>query len=96
MSLVAMRDRMATPVYRLTASLIILGTYVGLSPTSFAADYDIVINNGRVMDPETMYDDIANVGIKGNQIAAITKDKIKGKETINYLRPLATSGLFDK
>ena len=28
-----------------------------------AQDYDLVIRNGRVMDPETKYDEIANVGI---------------------------------
>ena len=49
----------------------------------FAQEYDIVINNGRVMDPETMYDDIANVGIKDGRIAVITKDRISGKETID-------------
>jgi N-acyl-D-glutamate deacylase len=28
-----------------------------------AADYDVVINNGRVMDPETNFDGVRNVGI---------------------------------
>jgi len=42
--------------------------------------YDLVINNGRGMDPETMYDDIANVGVKDGRIAAITKKKITGEE----------------
>ena len=50
---------------------------------AMAADYDLVINNGRVMDPETMFDDVANVGIKDGKIVAITKALIKGKETIN-------------
>jgi len=27
--------------------------------------YDVVINNGRVMDPETNFDGVRNVGIKG-------------------------------
>ena len=48
-----------------------------------AADYDLVIKNGRVMDPETMYDAVANVGVKDGRIAVITKDKITGKETID-------------
>ena len=39
---------------------------------AIAADYDLVINNGRVMDPETMFDDVANVGIKDGKIVAIT------------------------
>jgi len=38
-----------------------------------AADYDLVINNGRVMDPETMYDAVANVGIKDGKIVAVGK-----------------------
>ena len=50
--------------------------------SAFAADYDLVILNGRVMDPETNYDDIANVGIKDGAITAITQKKIKGKDSI--------------
>lgn len=50
--------------------------------STFAKNYDLVIRNGRVMDPETMYDDIANVGIKDGKIAAITKENIEGKEII--------------
>ena len=44
-----------------------------------AQDYDVVIRSGRVMDPETQYDDIANVGIKDGIIALITKEKITGQ-----------------
>ena len=35
---------------------------------AFAADYDLVIENGRVMDPESMLDAVLNVGIKDGQI----------------------------
>jgi N-acyl-D-glutamate deacylase len=48
-----------------------------------AADYDVVINNGRVMDPETNFDGVRNVGIKDGKIVAITEDAITGKETID-------------
>jgi N-acyl-D-amino-acid deacylase len=60
-----------------------------------AADYDLVINGGRVMDPETMYNDIANVGVKDGRIAVITKDKIKGKETINAKGLVVAPGFID-
>jgi hypothetical protein len=46
-------------------------------------EFDIVILNGRVMDPETLFDDVANVGIKDGRIATITKQLIKGQETID-------------
>ena len=60
-----------------------IGLSAALAAPSHAQSYDLVINGGRVMDPETMYDDIANVGVTVGRIAVITKDKISGKETID-------------
>lgn len=43
---------------------------VAASLPAFAANYDLVIKNGRVMDPETGCDAIANDGVKpGIQLA---------------------------
>ncbi len=47
-------------------------------------DLDVVILNGRVIDPETNFDAVRNVGVKGGRIAVITKEEIQGKETRNY------------
>ena len=47
------------------------------------------------MDPETMYDDIANVGIKDGKIAVIAKDMIQGKETINAKGLVVAPGFID-
>ena len=33
-----------------------------------AQDYEMVILNGRVMDPATAYDAVANVGVKDGRI----------------------------
>jgi len=66
-----------------------------LAVPAFAADYDVVILNGRVMDPETKFDGIRNVGIKGGKIAVITKDKIKGKETIDATGLVVAPGFID-
>jgi len=38
-----------------------------------AADYDVVILDGRVMDPETNFDAVRNVGIKDGRIVTITE-----------------------
>jgi len=59
------------------------------------ANYDLVINGGRVMDPETMFDDIANVGIKKGRIVAITKDAISGKEKIDASGHVVAPGFID-
>ena len=45
--------------------------------------FDVVILNGRVIDPETNFDAVQNVGIKNGEIAIVTEDEIKGKETID-------------
>jgi N-acyl-D-glutamate deacylase len=62
---------------------------------SSAEEYDLVINNGRVMDPETMYDSIANVGIRAGRIAVITQDKISGKQTIDATGHVVAPGFID-
>jgi len=56
---------------------------VAIATPAMAADYDVVINNGRVMDPETNFDGVRNVGVKDSKLVIITEDAIKGKETIN-------------
>ena len=62
---------------------------------SLAQGYDLAIINGRVMDPETMYDSIANVGIKNGRIAVITRDKISGAETIDARGLVVAPGFID-
>jgi hypothetical protein len=66
-----------------------------LSTAAQSDDYDLVILNGRVMDPETKYDDIANVGVKDGKIAIITKNKITGKQTINAKGLVVAPGFID-
>jgi hypothetical protein len=60
-----------------------------------AQTYDVVILNGRVMDPETLYDGIANVGIKDGRIAVVTKDRISGRETIEAKGQVVAPGFID-
>jgi len=63
-----------------------------------AADYDLVILNGRVMDPETMLDAKLNVGVKEGRIAIIaiiTKEQITGDETIDATGHVVAPGPID-
>ena len=62
---------------------------------AMAAEYDLVILNGRVMDPETKYDEVSNVGIKDGRIAAITKDRVEGKESIDAKGLVVAPGFID-
>jgi len=68
---------------------------LSFTTTASATDYDIVINNGRVMDPETQYDDIANIGIKEGTIVVITKENITGQKTIDATGHVVAPGFID-
>jgi hypothetical protein len=74
--------RREKPVSILKAILAMLLVF-GVAGASQAETYDVVILNGRVMDPETSFDAIRNVGVKNGKIVTITKDAIKGNETID-------------
>jgi N-acyl-D-glutamate deacylase len=60
-----------------------------------AQDYDLVINNGRVIDPETLFDDIANVGIKDGRIVAISNEPLTGTETLDATGQIVAPGFID-
>lgn len=57
--------------------------------------YDIVLKGGTVMDPETEFEGIRNVGIKGDKIAMITKEAIKGKKEIDVIGLVVSPGFID-
>jgi N-acyl-D-aspartate/D-glutamate deacylase len=57
--------------------------------------YDLVISNGRVMDPESGLDAVRNIGILGGKIAAISTDPLKGKQTIEARGLVVAPGFID-
>ncbi|MDH3991458.1 MAG: amidohydrolase family protein [Gammaproteobacteria bacterium] len=84
---------MSFTLRKLTSTLVL--TLLCCTEIAQAKDYDVVILNGRVMDPETMMDAVRNVGVKGGKIAAITTEKIRGKETINAKGHVVAPGFID-
>lgn len=57
--------------------------------------YDIVIKGGTVMDPETEFEGIRNVGIIGNRIAEITEIELQGKVVIEATNLVVSPGFID-
>ena len=80
---------------RIIRSATLICALFSFTELAAAQDFDLVILNGRAMDPETKYDDIANVGVKDGRIAVITKDKITGKETIDATGHVVAPGFID-
>jgi len=70
---------------------------LGFAATACAQDqnYDLVILNGRAMDPESGLDEVRNVGIRDGKIAAVTKKSIKGTETIDATGHVVAPGFID-
>src|SRR5205814_853434 len=59
------------------------------------ATYDVVISNGRVMDPESGIDALRNVGISGGKIRAISSSALKGKQVIEAKGLVVAPGFID-
>lgn len=57
--------------------------------------YDLVLNGGRVIDPETGLDAIRNVGIVGASVAAISTAPMQGSTTIDASGLVVSPGFIN-
>lgn len=57
--------------------------------------FDRVLRNGRVMDPDSGYDRIADVGIDGDKVTAISEAQLQGKDTIDATGLVVAPGFID-
>lgn len=61
----------------------------------FAQQYDLVIEGGRVMDPETGLDTVRNVGIREGKIAQISDRPLEGKRILHASGLVVAPGFID-
>lgn len=66
-----------------------------ISIQAIAADYDVVIANGHVIDPETNLDAIRYVGIRRGAISHISEQPLAGNKTINAKGLVVAPGFID-
>jgi N-acyl-D-aspartate/D-glutamate deacylase len=59
------------------------------------SSYDMVIANGRVMDPESGLDAVRNVGITAGKIRAISVEPLKGKTVLDAKGLVVAPGFID-
>ena len=64
-------------------------------PAQEQPTYDVVILNGRVMDPESGLDAVRNVGIRGGKVAAISTELLKGRTRIDATGLVVSPGFID-
>ncbi len=88
-------DRVSTII---SGSLLVLFSLVNDSckmESSGKKDFDIVILNGRVIDPESDFDAVRNVGIKDGKIQLIIDQQISGKTMIEAQGLVVSPGFID-
>ena len=61
----------------------------------FAQQYDIVLEGGRVMDPESGLDSVRNVGIRDGKIASISASPLSGRRVIHAAGLVVAPGFID-
>ncbi len=90
-----MTNRNTTILWRGLIAASLLGLMTSFPAFAQRSDFDIVIANGRVMDPESKLDAVRHIGIRGNRIAAISTTPLKGKRTIEAKGLVVTAGFID-
>src|SRR5207248_10835615 len=69
--------------------------WLSILPLHAQQIYDLVIQDGRVMDPESGLDAVRNLGITGGVIRAITSEPLQGKTVINAANLVVAPGFID-
>lgn len=69
--------------------------FLVLQPVMGQDRFDLVIRNGRVMDPESNLDAARNVGIRGGRIAAVSGQALEGREIIDATGLVVAPGFID-
>lgn len=78
-----------------TALLVCTGVGVRRFVSAQDKAYDVVIANGRLMDPESGLDGVRNVGISGGKIRAVSNSVLKGKQTLEAKGLVVAPGFID-
>ncbi|MDF2233158.1 amidohydrolase family protein [Albimonas sp. CAU 1670] len=68
---------------------------IALAGAGTSSAHDIVIEGGRVIDPETGLDAIRNVAVDGDKITAISEFPLEGDEVIDATGHVVSPGFID-
>ncbi|MEX2467995.1 MAG: amidohydrolase family protein [Gemmatimonadota bacterium] len=74
------------------ASLLLLG---GAAGCGAGPEYDLVIEGGRVIDPESGLDAVRNVGIRRGRVEILSKDPLSGRRVIEARGLVVAPGFID-
>ena len=75
--------------------LVLLFVSVAASGVPNAEVYDLVVLNGRVIDPESKTDAVRNLGITNGKIKTISRARLEGRNTIDARGLVVSPGFID-
>lgn len=78
-----------------TTTLLATVSFLGACSRQPAATYDLVVANGRVMDPESGLDAIRHVGISAGRVEAVSERPLKGTRVIDAAGLVVAPGFVD-
>ncbi len=80
----------------LSSIALALGVFASSAGAAEKRRFDVVVINGRVIDPETKLDETGvNVGINGGIVAELTKEEITGQTVIDASGLVVSPGFID-
>lgn len=79
----------------LTMFVCLAGLVWKLRVTRADEAYDLVIANGRVMDPESGLDALRNIGINSGKIQTVSASSLQGKTTVDARDLVVAPGFID-
>ena len=74
---------------------LILFSFLAISAFAAAQQYDLVLEGGRVMDPETGLDAVRNVGIREGKIVRISSQALNGLRVVHAGGLVIAPGFID-
>src|SRR5687768_14944554 len=82
---------------RILARALIIGIAIAIGLTTWlhAQNFDLMIANGRVIDPESGLNEIRHIGISGRTIAAISAEPLSGRARIDATGLVVAPGFID-
>jgi dihydroorotase len=86
---------MSTVSTRLTVSVLVAFALLLTGAPAVAADYDLVIRNGRVMNPANGLDSVRDIGIREGRIAALSREPLSGDEEVDAAGLVVAPGFID-
>jgi N-acyl-D-aspartate/D-glutamate deacylase len=69
--------------------------FLGCGPQTSEGGYDLVLLNGRVIDPETKLDGVRSVGISGGRIEEVSSGVLRGRTVIDARGLVVAPGFID-